>query len=515
MKITYRWLKEFIDVRLPPETLAHKLTMAGIEVKAVVACGEDSVFEIEITSNRPDWLSIAGIAREVSAITGIALKKRVPQPLSFVKSQYYSECPVSIEDPSGCSVYTACLIEGVKVQPSPGWLKDRLEMVGCRSINNVVDITNYVLFELGEPLHAFDADMLAGPSIIVRRARSSEKLVTIDGQERVLDPGILVIADCKKPVALAGIMGGRESEVSGQTRNILLEAAIFDPLVIRRGRQALGIQSEASYRFERGIDPAILEPAALRAARMIIDLAGGKPVCARRSGTLRYRPRTLSFDLSKNSSILGMDISQRQARTVFTNLGFEVSAQRKGCLNVTVPSHRPDIKEEIDLTEELARITGYDKVPVSLPRLVIQKEAVVKKDPIRFIKSILVGLGLEEVITYSIISRQTLQDLWFPSGEAVRLANPLNKEQDILRPTLIPSLTECVAYNLRQKQESVSIFEIAKTYVREEGQVQERYALAIALCGTRGIWHSKGRLQDAAGLLHLKGITETLLGRLG
>ena len=275
MKVTYNWLKDFVEIKISPEKLAEKLTMAGLEVTALEKKGGDFVFEIEVTSNRPDWLSVIGIAREVAAITGKKMKsvqtkklqpaERSPQPLL-----------VKIEDKNDCSLYIAKIIKGVKIGPSPQWLKERLELIGCRSINNIVDIANYVLFEYGQPLHAFDLDKLNGDLISVRRAKKDEKLVTIDGIERNLCPEILVIADLHAPVALAGIMGGKETEVSGATKNILLEAAVFNPVLVRRGRQKLGLQSDSAYRFERGVDSCGTQAASSRAAELIQKLCGGK-----------------------------------------------------------------------------------------------------------------------------------------------------------------------------------------------------------------------------------------------
>jgi len=515
MKVTYNWLKDFVDIAISPAALAEKLTMAGIEVKAVVENSGDSVFEIEVTSNRPDWLNIAGLAREVSAITGKKLKKQPAVPLPLSKTSRQEQYSILIEDKKDCPVYTARIIEGVRVAPSPAWLKERLEMVGCRSVNNIVDITNYVLFEIGEPLHAFDAERLQGSCVAVRRARPAEKLITIDGQERNLSPDILVIADGKKPVALAGIMGGKDTEVAAATATVLLEAAIFNPLTVRRGRQRLGIQSEASYRFERSIDWASVDAASLRACAMIIEIAGGKLVQSKRSGTLKRAPQAISLAVDKASRVLGTDITPRQARSMLASLGFGVKALGSKGLKVTAPSYRADVKEDVDLIEEIARINGYTKIPTTLPGFIVQEAAVAASDPVRPIKKILASLGLDEVITHSIVNRGILDGLWHGEGEVLELENPLNKEQDILRPTLVPSLLGCVAYNLRQKQERIAIFEIAKTYARSGARLSEEYMLAIALCGEKKIWHSGGCIQDKPGLLHLKGVIESLFARLG
>jgi phenylalanyl-tRNA synthetase beta chain len=250
MKVTYSWLKDFVNFKASPQELADKLTMAGLEVVALEAVGDDFVLEIEITSNRPDWLSVLGVAREIGAIYGGKLKNlRRKEPK--VKTKEIVPVKISVADKKDCPFYSARIICGVKVGPSPDWLKKRLESLGCRSVNNVVDVTNYYLFELGQPLHAFDLDKLAEKEIRVRRAGPGEKITTLDGQTKSLDPEVLVIADSRKPVAIAGIMGGADTEVTFNTRNILLESAVFDPILVRKAKQKLGMVSEAAYRFER------------------------------------------------------------------------------------------------------------------------------------------------------------------------------------------------------------------------------------------------------------------------
>ncbi|MDD5730640.1 MAG: phenylalanine--tRNA ligase beta subunit-related protein, partial [Candidatus Omnitrophica bacterium] len=266
MKVTYNWLKDFVDIKVPPQALADKLTMAGLEVVSLEESGGDFVFEIEITSNRPDWLSVSGVAREVAAITGSKLKQPKtagfkPQAKIKAAAGGINQANIKIENKKDCPLYTGKIIRGVKVGASPEWLKKRLEAVGCRSVNNVVDITNYILFETGHPLHAFDLDKLNTQAVTVRRGRPEEKIVIIDGQEKKLDGEILVIADKEKAVAIAGVMGGKDTEVSFSTVNIFLEAAVFNPAVVRKSRQKLGLQSDSSYRFERGVNPHTAESA--------------------------------------------------------------------------------------------------------------------------------------------------------------------------------------------------------------------------------------------------------------
>jgi phenylalanyl-tRNA synthetase beta chain len=519
MKVTYNWLKEFVDIKIAPALLAHKLTMAGLEVTSWEEKGGDFVFELEITSNRPDLLSVIGIAREVAAITGATM---VHGPWSIVYSKPKSRrlakerahFLLKIEDKRNCSLYTAKIIQGVKIGPSPDWLKKRLELVGCRCVNNIVDITNYVLFELGEPLHAFDLDTLAGNMIIVRRAGKEEKLVSIDAEVRSLNPEILVIADKEKPVAIAGVMGAKVTEVSGNTKNILLEAAIFNPLIVRRGRQKLGIQSEASYRFERGIDPQIVQIASQRTVELIQEIAGGSFVLAKSAGLAKSAKKKIDLDIDRANKNLGINIAASEIKRILSGLGFRVNSKAKERFSIDIPSYRQDVKAQIDLVEEIARIFGYENIPTTLPQVTLQTQAEEMASLIPLIKNILYGLGLNEVITYSLIDRELLRGFWDKENNLIEIANPLSKEQEVLRPLLLPSLARCVAYNLRQKQGYINIFEIAKTYVKPN---QEQYILAIALCGMKSRWFGpgQGHLQDEVGFLHLKGILTELFGCLG
>jgi len=530
VKVTYNWLKEFVEIKITPKVLAEKLTMAGLEVTSLEEKGQDVIFEIEVTSNRPDCLSVIGIAREVAAITNKKLK--VPKLVYGLKSIVYSKrqnkknhqpstinhqpLDIDIENKEDCPLYTAKIIRDVKVGPSPDWLRNRLELVGCRSVNNVVDITNYVLFELGEPLHAFDLDKLNQEAIIVRRGKTGERLVTIDGEEKELNPDILVIADKKKAVAAAGIMGGKETEVTGDTKNILLEAAVFNPVIVRRGKRLLGLESESAYRFERGIDLEAVEKASQAAAGLIEKVAGARCVLAKASGTARPARKNIGLKVSTVHKILGVNIPAAEIKKILTRLGFRVKRGAKNNFKVEPPTFRPDAFLEIDLIEEIARIFGYAHIPTTVAPVKPQPAINETGDLVSLIKNILVGLGLNEVITYSLIDKDLLKGFDIERAkDAIEILNPLSKEQEVLRPLLMPCLAACVAYNLRQKQDYINIFEIAKTYLKSGGQIQEQYSLGIALCGVRSLWFAGGHVQDEAGSLHLKGILEGVFKRLG
>jgi len=316
MKVTYNWLKDFVEIKIPPELVAEKLTMAGLEVTALTAKDKDYVFEVEVTANRADCLSVVGIARELAAVTGkklaIATKSEGHQVTSC-KARPFS---IQIEDKKDCPLYIARIIKDVKVGLSPEWLRKRLELIGCRSINNIVDTTNYVLFTWGEPLHAFDLDRLSSDTVIVRRAKKEEKIVIIDGQEKTLDPDTLVIADKEKPLAIAGIMGGQDTEVTGATKNILLEAAVFNPVILRRSRRALGLESEAAYRFERGIDLGVVENASWQAAKYLQELASGECILVKSAGAPKIKPKSISLGISNVRKILGFNIAPARIKKI-------------------------------------------------------------------------------------------------------------------------------------------------------------------------------------------------------
>jgi len=534
VRVTYNWLKDFVEIKIPAQALADKLTMAGLEVTSLEARDGDFVFEIEITSNRPDWLSVMGIAREVAAITGkkfgtrfsvLGSRKSPPIP-PFSKggsggiNSEYRTLSIYIENKKDCPLYTAKIIRDVKVGPSPDWLKNRLELIGCRSINSIVDITNYILFTWGEPLHAFDLDKLAGNQlkIITRRAKKGEKLVTIDGVERLLDENILIIAHDEKPIAVAGIMGGKDSEVTSNTKNILLEAALFNPILIRRSRQKLGIQTDSSYRFERGIAPETVEFSSCQAAKLIAKLALGKCVLAKACGFGKTKKKNVTLNPAAVNKLLGTKIAPAKIKNILKK----------------IPTERQDINSEVDLIEEVARIYGYENIPTKLPAVNPRTNCYITKSInaigagvkpqvtisqaisfVSLIKNILTGLGLNEVITYSLIDKNLLERTNLkPGSEIIEILNPLSKEQEILRPQLIPSLERVINYNLNQKQNCINIFEVAKIFSAHQAPSEE-LTLGIALCGEKTQITEDGLVKETLGLMHLKGVLEELFKQLG
>ncbi|HNX91816.1 MAG TPA: phenylalanine--tRNA ligase subunit beta, partial [Candidatus Omnitrophota bacterium] len=403
MKLSYNWLKDYVNVKASPEELARILTMSGSKVEGIAKVGDDHVLELEITANRPDCLNIIGLARELSAVLGEELKlpeQNIGKSMPDDKNSVRIECIV--EAPELCPQYTARIITGVKVKKSSAKIAARIMALGMREINNVADITNYCLHELGQPMHAFDLDKIKGGKIIVREARDGEKIVTIDGVERELKKGMLVIADVERPVAIAGIMGGIDTEVSEKTKNVLLESAYFNLLSIRRTGRKLVLSTDASYRYERGVDRGMIIPASERAAAMIMGEAGGNVGGFYNVGDCRSKKMSIDFDPNKINTTLGIDIDKKEVKGILVRLGMEVSDKTDGRFTVGVPSFREDIKLRVDLMEEIARIYGYENIPARIPEI---SPAVIRKEKPRQVKEkiteVLVSLGMNEIMTYS------------------------------------------------------------------------------------------------------------------
>ena len=446
---------------------------------------DDVLLDFEVTPNRPDCLSLLGIAREVSALTGNPVRRpaiSVPEGDRRIEEI----AGVQIQDAEGCPRYAARVVTGVRVGPSPGWLRQRLESVGLRSINNVVDVTNFVLLETGHPLHAFDLNRLAERRIVVRRARAGERITTLDGADRALSPEILVIADAGRPVAVAGVMGGGDSEVTSATVDVLIESAYFDPRRVRAGRRLLNLSTEASQRFERGADFDAPVRALDRAAGLMIEVAGG--IAAR--GHLDVYPRpltppTVALRARRVNEVLGTDLGLRTISRILADLGCHV-AGADGSLKVTVPTCRPDLTREADLVEEVARIYGFDRIR---SRGVRAWNVSVRRSPEERLRdrlrALLTGLGMTEVVTNTLIDERwaSLCGLETPP---VRVSNPVSAEAATLRPTLLPSLLNVARWNLNRKVERICIFEIGKAFGRPaSGGAEERVEVAGLLIGPR------------------------------
>ncbi|HNT34288.1 MAG TPA: phenylalanine--tRNA ligase subunit beta [bacterium] len=477
---------------------------------------DDTVLDIKITPNRPDYLSLLGIARDVAAATHKTVKD-VHHTLQESDRSAKELSSVQILDGELCARYAARLIRGVKVAPSPDGLKTRLERVGQRSINNVVDATNYVLWELGHPMHAFDMDKLNEQRIVVRRASEGEKIRTLDGVERTLTSEMLVIADARVPVALAGIMGGADSEVSDETTNILLESAYFDPVSTRRTSKQLGISTEASYRFERGADYHAVITALDRCAAMIQRLAGGEifkdviDTQAQQDMQLQT-PRTVTLRRKRVTHVLGNEIATDDVVQLLTRLGFHLQPIEEDVWSVQVPSFRVDVSQEADLIEEIARLYGYDRIVSTYPRLeVTPLERNTPYHLQRSLSDLMVSAGLQEVVTYSFMAERDLDDLNLPQDsplrQAFRLTNPLSQEESLIRTTLAPRLLKVYDYNQRRARRDLAIYEIADTCRNNDGTLDEHAKLGILLSGEPSPhWSVPARERDffdAKGLVML------------
>jgi len=481
---------------------------------------DDVILDIDLTPNRGDCLSARGIVREIAALTGVRPKKMV---VDFPEQGEPIENLVSIEirDPDLCPRYTAGVIANLTVAPSPRWLRDQVESFGLRSINNVVDVTNLVMMELGQPLHAFDYDLIQGKRIIVRRAQDGERIITLDNIERQLTSRNLVIADANRPIALAGVMGGANTEVSDQTKTILLESAFFDPVQIRRTANEFGLHSEASHRFERGVDPEGLILALNRATQLILSVAGGfaaKGVIDRYPRV--FTPRVVRLRLPMIRKVLGIEVPRDRVIRILEDLECLVSQSDEDTLKVQVPLFRWDIEREIDLIEEIARIYGYDNIPTSLPGGAPSPERKIPfKDIEARIRNILIGLGFCEAINFSFICGQILNLLSSPAtgssclGEGrVRLQNPLVENHDVMRTSLIPGLLENLAYNQNRQIDNIRLFEIGRCFFSSSnGSLpEEKVMLALVMEGTREPRSWKGKPAPLT-FFDLKGVVEALM----
>ena len=632
MKLPLSWLREFVDVDLPPEELAHQLTMAGTEVGSVeviggtwdnvfvarvasidphpnadrlklatvslhgeqvtVVCGApniaagqavafarvgarlvdprsgnietlraatirgvesagmvcserelaigddhagilvlpddapvgaplsdylgDVIFDLEVTPNRPDCMSVLGIAREVAALTGAALRE---PDLSYAEDGDPVEGVLNVEiaDPALCPRYTASVIRGIQVGPSPRWMQDRLAKAGQRSINNVVDVTNYVMLEFGQPLHAFDFDTIAESRIVVRPAGEQEPFVTLDEVQHDLRPPMLVIADGGRSVALAGIMGGLNTEMTDATTSVLLESANFNPVNTRRTSQALRLRSESSSRFEKGLQPELAEAALRRATQLILELAGGTACRGIADAYPQPSPRpSVRFTLARLRKVLGVDMDVTHVQGILTALGFGVTSASDGAMQVEIPYWRSDIAQEDDLVEEVARITGYDELPTTmLSTPVPHRSPQPERDTRERVRDLMVECGMQETISYSLTSAALLERTQpADAPRPLSVANPMSGEFEFLRTTLRSGILTTLAANRQQARDGIRLFEMGRVYLPREADLPlERETLVGVLAGPRSpeSWLGGGERMD---FFDAKGVVEMLMGRL-
>lgn len=509
MLISYEWLKELTETRLQPQEVRERLTMVGLAIDAVEEHNGDSVIDVEVPSNRPDCLSHVGIAREVTVIENGTL--HLP-PSESIKTDGRSAdlTSVEIKDADLCPRYAARLVRGVKIGPSPDWLAKRLETIGQRPINNVADITNYVLHELGQPLHAFDFAKLGGQRIVVRRATAGEKLKTLDGVERTLTADMLVIADAQNPVALAGIMGGEDSEISTQTTDVLIESAYFNPHSVRQTARQLAMDTEASRRFERGADCDGVLRAQQRCVELICALAGG--VATEDAIDLYpqpFRERVISLRPERITELTSLTVAPEEIIRILTGLGFE----RVGEGSFRVPSWRVDVEQEEDLVEEVARHTGYDKIASELPPSNSSGEYQPNEMKQRSLRRALNAFGYDEAISLSFIQQDARFEL-IPSlanheHDQPQLANPIIEDAAWMRSTLLPGLLSAVRHNFNHGIRDVRLFEIGRIFtILKAGELPQE-TLALALVATGGALEAdRAQAERELDFFDLKGAVE-------
>jgi len=509
MKVPLSWLREFVDFPTEPRQLGEDLTFVGLALEGLEGRGDDAVLDLDITTNRVDCMNVYGVAREVSVLYGVPLR---PPDLSFPEAgpPAADSLEVTIEAPDLCPRFCARVLD-VRFGPSPAWIRDRLEAVGVRPIHNVVDLTNYVMMEMGHPSHAFDLARVPDGKLIVRWAREGDRLTTLDGVGRILTGRVGVVAGTEGALALAGIMGGASSEVSDETRTVALEAAWWDPLSIRRASKALGMHTEASHRFERGADPEAPPDATARIAHLLAKIGAGKA----RPGLIDRRPvprarRTSVFRPARAAAVLGTPVAEDRARRILTGLGFTVKEQ-PAAWEVEIPSWRSDVGREADLVEEVGRHLGVDRIQSTVPAAHGAEGLRPVQVATREVREALVGAGLTEVINYAFVSDAEAGPHAPPR---LRLANPLSEEQGVLRSSLVmPGLVSTLRTNLRQGRRDLRVFEVGRVFGNTPEGPGEESRVAVLMAGAMSPhWRSERR---AADFYDAKGVVELLGRRLG
>jgi phenylalanyl-tRNA synthetase beta chain len=538
MKLSAQWIREFVDLPVDDRQLAEDLTAIGIAVEGISGNGANTVFEMEIGTNRPDAMNHYGVAREAAALYKVPLRpiessaakaansltahsgkaEAVPSQKSGLSSTF----EIQIDDREGCARYTAQIIRGVKIKGSPEKIASRLALVDQRAINNAADASNYTLWEMGHPTHAFDLDLLQGGNIIVRRARAGETLKTLDGVDRKLSPDDLIIADANRPVALAGVMGGFDTMITERTRNVLIESAWFDPVAVRKTARRHGLHTDASHRFERGADYAATSLACGLVAQRIVESGSGEIIGEQIDAVAREMEQApVQLRIAQVQRILGTEVPTQEVAAILNRLGFELVPEPGSPPRffVRIPSWRLDIEREIDLIEEIARLHGYNNFPNTLPAFsgaVIENPNAAKEAKLR---SSLLALGYDEAVSLSFISHQDAES--FSSTPVIELANPLSEEASLMRSSLLPGMLDMLAYNLNRGTENVRLFEIGDVYqAAAEGATEHRRICVGATLSALQHDIPRGALLDKSkGESYLdvfrsfKGDVATLLGK--
>lgn len=515
MKTSLHWLNDYLDQPIDADEAEQLLTDSGFPFDgrddvALSAGGSDVLLDVEVTSNRSDCLSHLGLARELVAASDRNLQPpdvKLPDAPGTPAAQapdVTSLTSVTVDCPDTCPVYTARVIDNIKIGPSPDWLIGKLEAVGLRPVNNVVDITNFVLLELGQPLHAFDMDKLAEHRIVVRNAAKGEPFVAIDGSKHALDPSMMVIADASKPVAIAGVMGGLESEVSDSTTRVLLESATFDPLSVRTSSRRLKLASDSSYRFERGVDPLAVEQASRRAAALMVELAGGTLTQGViRIGADEPSPEKIAHDPQRCRDLLGVDLTDQQQADLLDQLHLSPEI-RDGQITCTVPTYRLDLTRPVDLIEEVARLYRLDRIPVNKRISIDVQPPQPKVAAKRRLADVLESHGYFETVNFSFVSEQAGKPFLPAGSEPVLIDDERRKAEPMLRPSVLPSLLRCRKLNQDAGNQNVKLYETAQVWCKRDGQIIESSRL--------------GMLADApdaeAALRSLRGVMTSLIEQL-
>jgi len=515
MKISPSWLRDFVDIPVDYRRLAEELTLAGVAVEGISGEGEATVYEMEITTNRPDAMNHYGVAREISALYDLPLRAIEPK---LPAAQAKSEVTIEIQEPDLCPRFTAREIRGARVTPSPAKIAGRLELLDQRPISNAVDATNYVLWESGKPTHVYDLDLLEGRRLVIRKARAGEILKTLDGVERKLAAEDLVIADAVKPVGLAGVMGGFNTMISEKTQNILIESAWFDPVTVRRMSKRHGLHTDASHRFERGADFESTVPSTNRVAELILNSGGGTlvgdviDVVARK---LDLAP--VELDMREVQRILGEKLPTLEISCILTRLGFVLTTGSEDRYLVQIPSWRLDIEREIDIIEEIARLHGYDKFANTLPAYSGEVRDLPDAHKDARLRSSLLALGYDEAISLTFISKDDARR--FSKAPELDLANPLSDEASVMRTSLVPGMLNMLAHNLNRGSENVRLFEAGNAFEAAGDKAVERKQVVLGATGNvdagvvRGL--APGAEARPLSFFDLKGDIEDLLAQFG
>jgi phenylalanyl-tRNA synthetase beta chain len=508
MKISLDWLREYVDLDLPLPKLVSKLSMIGLVVDSWEELGGDTILDVETYANRPDTLGHRGVAREAAAALGLTFREPV-RPFPELEAKTADLASVEVLDEDLCPRYCGLLVKGVKVGPSPDWLRRRIEAMGLKPVNNVVDATNFVLFGTAQPIHAFDFAKVAGGRIIVRRARKGEGLRSLDGSDLELGPEMLVIADEERPIALAGVIGGEYSGISESTRDVFIEGAHFSPVSIRRTAKALGLQTDASYRFERGTDISFLPESVRLTAGLLAEFGGS---ATREVIDVYPKPRKkkeIPLRHQRVTDLLGVDVGEDFVLKTLTDLAFEDGSREGRGRLVKVPFFRVDIEREADLIEEVARFYGYDRIPSTLPPLKVIERFGEPEDRTDRLRRVLFHQGFDEVLNQAFTDPER-EELLATGRKPVEIRNPVSARASCLRTTLLGGLLDNIAWNLNRGLEGVHIFEWGSVYYWQEQDKAEPVMLGLASTGLIGEPHWQTRRRET-DFFYLKGTCEALL----